>query len=593
MKPPLSTLFNAKTCRLAVYSATLALSLGVAWPAWAAAPFTVNGNGTVTDATTSLVWDLCIVGRTGSDCLTDTAAPRLYDWPGALAAAVTANASNYKGLNDWRVPNKNELESITKLDTWTTGQAAIDATAFPNIPISGDDWGEGATWTSTNFAPIWGLAWIVYFGNGYTGADVKKVSIYVRLVRSGQPLAPFDLVTSIPTLTAVGISGTSGNSTTLSATSSATGTGNWIAVPSGATEPTAAQVKAGVNYTGATVMAAGSAAMTAAMAQTFSVTGLSQTTAYDLYVVSENMWPNVSAVGGPVSFTTLETVAPITTAAPAISAGPTSSTASVRVTINEAGTGYWLLLPASSSPPSVQTLTGTGTSFGMTANTPATINLTGLTAGTSYKLYFVAKDTANNTQTTVSGGLAITTLTAAPVKSYTAASPTGTGLITAAFTGGSASCAYATSQFNNIAPPTGVSLPHGAFGFTTNDCGAGAALSVTITYPQTLPAGTQVYKYGPTTADASNHWHVLSNPSVSVSGNQITFTITDNDKDSGDSNPAVGFITDPVAVGVPAVASGATGIPTLSEWGVILLSGLMALAGLVRLRRQQGRSSLM
>jgi hypothetical protein len=128
------------------------------------------------------------------------------------------------------------------------------------------------------------------------------------------------------------------------------------------------------------------------------------------------------------------------------------------------------------------------------------------------------------------------------------------------------------------------------FGFTTNDCGESASLTVTITYPQTLPAGTQVYKYGPTTADASDHWHVLSNPSVSVSGNQITFTITDNNKDSGDSNPAVGFITDPVAVGVPRAASGATSIPTLSEWGVILLSGLMALTGLVRLRRLKGQN---
>jgi hypothetical protein len=200
----------------------------------------------------------------------------------------------------------------------------------------------------------------------------------------------------------------------------------------------------------------------------------------------------------------------------------------------------------------------------------------------------VAKDTANNTQATPAS-VAFTTV-AAPVKRYTAASPTNASVnITAEFTGGSAGCGYATSQFSTMAPPVGVSLPHGVFGFTTTDCGVGASLSFTITYPQTLPAGTQVYKYGPTTLDLSNHWHVLSNPSVSISGNQITFTITDNNKESGDSNPADGYISDPVAVGVPAVASsGVTGVPTLSEWGVILLSGLMALAGLVRLRRRQG-----
>ncbi|MBK9443647.1 MAG: DUF1566 domain-containing protein [Comamonadaceae bacterium] len=90
--------------------------------------FTVNGNGTVSDATTSLVWDQCIVGRTGIDCLTDTAAPRLYTWPEALAAAVAANSTSYKGFTDWRVPNKNELESIVKIDT---SMPSIDMSAFP------------------------------------------------------------------------------------------------------------------------------------------------------------------------------------------------------------------------------------------------------------------------------------------------------------------------------------------------------------------------------------------------------------------------------------------------------------------------------
>lgn len=155
--------------------ATLALSLSAAWPAWTAAPFTINGNGTVTDAVTSLVWDQCIVGRTGSDCATDDAVlSRLYTWPAALAAATAANAANYKGFNDWRLPNVKELESITKLDTWTSGQAAIDADAFPNTPISGDDWGGGATWTSTTFTPYPDDAWVVYFNYGYTPSPTTR-----------------------------------------------------------------------------------------------------------------------------------------------------------------------------------------------------------------------------------------------------------------------------------------------------------------------------------------------------------------------------------------------------------------------------------
>jgi hypothetical protein len=44
-------------------------------------------------------------------------------------------------------------------------------------------------------------------------------------------------------------------------------------------------------------------------------------------------------------------------------------------------------------------------------------------------------------------------------------------------------------------------------------------------------------------------------------------------------------IDDPVALGVNSVVAS---IPTLSEWGLIILSTLMALFGLVWMRRRQG-----
>jgi uncharacterized repeat protein (TIGR01451 family) len=168
----------------------LLLLLGLARPAWAA--LVVNaGNGTVTDSTTSLVWDQCNYGRTGATCTTGTAL--LGTWAVALDAAVAANTANYKGFSDWRLPNKNELESITKIDTYTAGQAAIDTTAFPNTPITGDSWGAGGTWTSTTYAPVPSSAWFVLFNYGSTYADLKTSSGYVRLVRSGQSFASFDL----------------------------------------------------------------------------------------------------------------------------------------------------------------------------------------------------------------------------------------------------------------------------------------------------------------------------------------------------------------------------------------------------------------
>lgn len=55
-----------------------------------------NGNGTVTDTATHLIWDRCVLGRSGNDCATGTAAS--YTWINALLAVNTANANNHLGF---------------------------------------------------------------------------------------------------------------------------------------------------------------------------------------------------------------------------------------------------------------------------------------------------------------------------------------------------------------------------------------------------------------------------------------------------------------------------------------------------------------
>lgn len=87
-------------------------------------------------------------------------------------------------------------------------------------------------------------------------------------------------------------------------------------------------------------------------------------------------------------------------------------TATLAATLNEAGTGYYVVLPASSAVPSASQVksgqdAGGGAaeikgSSAMAANTSASIAIAGLTPATSYKVHFAAIDSANNLQAAVS-----------------------------------------------------------------------------------------------------------------------------------------------------------------------------------------------
>lgn len=149
------------------------------------------------------------------------------------------------------------------------------------------------------------------------------------------------LDSTAPALSAVGLSGTNQNGTTLSATSGETASGYWIAVPAGSTAPAPSQVPTcGAGYTAAPVAACGNSGKTGMSANTpysFAVSGLVGDTSYDLYLVAKDSVSNLSALSGPWNFTTLtDTVPP---AAIGLSPGnngvDVSRTASLSVTFDE------------------------------------------------------------------------------------------------------------------------------------------------------------------------------------------------------------------------------------------------------------------
>lgn len=81
--------------------------------------FTDNGDLTITDNATNLMW---AQNDSGSD------APEGFHWEESLAYVEAQNAGNYLGYSDWRLPSVKELQSIVDYSRSpdTTNSAAID-----------------------------------------------------------------------------------------------------------------------------------------------------------------------------------------------------------------------------------------------------------------------------------------------------------------------------------------------------------------------------------------------------------------------------------------------------------------------------------
>jgi len=136
-----------------------------------------NGDGTVTDTHTGLMWMRCAMGQTWdvSGCQGEA---RNYTWDMAKKLRHT-----FAGYEDWRLPDIDEL--MTLIDK-NKGRPAIDTMAFPDT-IRQDS--VFYFWSSSPNANHSSDACYVYFWSGDAYGDYNKSNSFaVRLVRGGQSL---------------------------------------------------------------------------------------------------------------------------------------------------------------------------------------------------------------------------------------------------------------------------------------------------------------------------------------------------------------------------------------------------------------------
>lgn len=118
--------------------------------------YTINGDGTVTDNLTGVVWQ-------------QTVSPDVYEWADANAYCNNLNLAG----TGWHLPTLSQLFSIE-----VQGGAVpyVDQTAFPNTPVD-------SYWTSTFYSDSTDYVWYDYFAAGGPYFGYITSSLFVRCAR--------------------------------------------------------------------------------------------------------------------------------------------------------------------------------------------------------------------------------------------------------------------------------------------------------------------------------------------------------------------------------------------------------------------------
>jgi hypothetical protein len=132
--------------------------------------FTDNGDGTVRDNMTGLIW------TKNANCAGyEMTWEQAVDYANALADGICGLEDGSKA-GDWRLANVRELQSL--VDDSQYNPALPSGHPFLGVPF----W----YWSSTTYTSNTSSAWLVDLGDGFVGSDYKENAYDVWAVRGGQ-----------------------------------------------------------------------------------------------------------------------------------------------------------------------------------------------------------------------------------------------------------------------------------------------------------------------------------------------------------------------------------------------------------------------
>ena len=351
-----------------------ALQEGVSWPS---PRFTDNGDGTVTDNLTSLIWTKDANAPGPAACSPGTT----MTWQAALSYVACLNTNNYLGHNDWRLPNRREMHSIVDYSQYNPDIPT--ANPFVNVDPATHPSSTWQYWTSTTDA-YYLSAWIVWLYSGYTGTDfTDNEQFYAWPVRLGTPVPPA-IALNPASLSFSTTLGTNPANQTMALSNGGGGFLSWTAT-AGSTSPAWLSVSPGSGAGKATLTASVNSAGLAAGTYTNTI--------------------SIAATGATNSPKTVNVTLKVINPLPTIALNPTSlnfntvvgtNPANQTIALSNSGGGVlsWTATADTTSPAWLSVSPGSGVG---NATLTVSVNATGLTAGTYSKVITITGTGASNT----------------------------------------------------------------------------------------------------------------------------------------------------------------------------------------------------